>query len=755
MCTLKQQNRSYLITLKRGTGKRLSGHKIIFSLALATLGILAHLPGQSPNPIFRKKETRAVVVGISDYLEVDDLSYAHRDAEAFADYLRSPAGGSVPEENISLLLNEKATRGSVVKALYLLLKNSHPGDRAIIYFAGHGDVETISESNQKGYLLAYDASSTAYVIGGALEVSDLQNIITGLAQDKKAEVVLISDACRAGQLAGNEIRGNMVTSEQLARFNDNVSKILSCESEQVSLENEIWGGGHGVFSYHLTRGLVGRADKNNDEAISLREIRDYLEENVARATGDKQMPRTAGNNSKNIFYFDREVLASILLEESSDPVRSDFAATERGRSPKTPDKSDCEKCKAFEKALADNHLLYPEAGAAYTIFRELKSENKIAAARLEEMSDDLAVALQDNVQLVLNAYLKTSPEELEQRWSHNEIYSYYPEYLSVAADLLGPGHVLYDDLRTRQLYFEGLELRLEAEKNKDKKLLAQAMDKQQAVLEKDATASYAYNEIGLLLRRLRREKEATAYFEKANLYAPTWVLPMVNQVANYVDIGALEEARAMAERAIALDSTFALAFHNLGYVYERSGEQEKAIKAYFKAMELNPGYGKTYYNLGSISLSREDYPATEQYWLQFAERQNEPTAFIWSNLGAVAEMQRKTEAARSYLEKALEIDPDFANAYYNLGEHHLHTGEISAARAAIAKYREKAPSESDAYYLLAAVELKAGNAALAMQHLKTAFKQGFKSADQILAEGYFESLQGKKEFDQLLEKMRK
>jgi hypothetical protein len=39
--------------------------------------------------------TRAVVVGISDYQSSDipDLKYAHRDAEAFAAWLKSPAGG--------------------------------------------------------------------------------------------------------------------------------------------------------------------------------------------------------------------------------------------------------------------------------------------------------------------------------------------------------------------------------------------------------------------------------------------------------------------------------------------------------------------------------------------------------------------------------------------------------------------------------------------------------------------------------------
>ncbi|MBK9016870.1 MAG: hypothetical protein IPM82_23965 [Saprospiraceae bacterium] len=45
--------------------------------------------------------TRAVVVGISDYQdpEIPDLRFADKDAQAFAGWLQSPAGGSLEEKN--------------------------------------------------------------------------------------------------------------------------------------------------------------------------------------------------------------------------------------------------------------------------------------------------------------------------------------------------------------------------------------------------------------------------------------------------------------------------------------------------------------------------------------------------------------------------------------------------------------------------------------------------------------------------------
>jgi len=55
-------------------------------------------------PVTQPSHVYALVIGISSYLEKDipQLKFANRDAAAFADFLRSRAGGSVPEENITI-----------------------------------------------------------------------------------------------------------------------------------------------------------------------------------------------------------------------------------------------------------------------------------------------------------------------------------------------------------------------------------------------------------------------------------------------------------------------------------------------------------------------------------------------------------------------------------------------------------------------------------------------------------------------------
>ena len=79
----------------------------------------------------------AVIVGISKYEAngITQLEFADRDAKVFADYLKSNAGGSVPEENIRLLTNENATFAAIYDALDWLLDVCKKDDLVYFYFS--------------------------------------------------------------------------------------------------------------------------------------------------------------------------------------------------------------------------------------------------------------------------------------------------------------------------------------------------------------------------------------------------------------------------------------------------------------------------------------------------------------------------------------------------------------------------------------------------------------------------------------------
>ena len=228
---------------------------------------------------------RAVVIGVSKYPTLPpnkQLEYAAADARAFQDYLKSPAGGSVPAENLQLLIDENATAGNIMNALAWLRLNSQEGDEAIIYFAGHGDTEMVTGGGV-GFLLASDVNPALYVGGGAISIDLLKAFLGGIVS-KGTTPLLITDLSRSGK-----------TTAALLEAWNNVTKIVSSAADESPYEGKQWGGGHGAFTYFLILGLQGLADNNVDGVVTLEELARFVDEHVGKETGGHQNPQTSGN----------------------------------------------------------------------------------------------------------------------------------------------------------------------------------------------------------------------------------------------------------------------------------------------------------------------------------------------------------------------------------------------------------------------------------------------------------------------------
>ena len=237
----------------------------------------------------------AVVIGISKYKNVPphaQLQFAHRDAEEFARFLRSPQGGALSPDHLRLLTDESATVGSIRAALrHWLPQASQPNDIVYIFFAGHG---VVAEQG-KGYFVAHD--------------SDPQNLhATGLSFDEVNQalsdrvraglVVLLADACHAGAIgwAGNpQIPSRAQNALEAIGGDGSLLKLLASRPAERSYEADKWDGGHGVFTYALLRGLQGAADRERDGVITASELIEYVSKLVPEQTGALQNPRVAGN----------------------------------------------------------------------------------------------------------------------------------------------------------------------------------------------------------------------------------------------------------------------------------------------------------------------------------------------------------------------------------------------------------------------------------------------------------------------------
>ncbi len=648
----------------------------LFTVALLLLGPAGY--GQSLTFKAESIRTYAVVVGISEYQDegISDLSYAHKDAESFADFLRSRAGGELSRRELKYLVNEEATLARIQSALEWLAKKAGDGDQAIFYFAGHGDVET-KNGQEKGYLLAYDTPFNNYRLN-AVGLDYLnEHIIRELAR-KNAKVVIITDACHSGALAGQSIGGRQATATEMMKRYANEVRIMSCQPYELSQEKRALGGGRGVFSYYLIQGLKGRANQGPKDVVDLYELEDFLQEKVRKETGKSQHPDIFGGLKKEALFFIDE--ATLEAMKSVEKAEMDRTLEEEVLS-RLATRDGYNNYAGFDDALKKGRLLSPEGRAAVDYYARLYADTNFIPLR-SIMDERLSIALMDSVQQALNAYLKTDPGELAQRVQYDEKYGRFPHYLEKAAEIFGPQDPRYQPTLAKQYYFEGLVLRLEAEQsgNRDS-LFRLALEKQEKALGQESRAAYIHNELGILLPELGEPENGIAHLQQAIGISPTWAIPYNNLAIEYKRQGRLEEAEENYRKAIALKPDFASAYSNLGNLLVELEEYRAADSLYRKGIELGPEYKDNYFNLGLLLSQSEGREAGADSLFRQVLRldPNYPEAYF--ELGNLYDYLGQADSAETLYLRAIGLRPDYVEAHQNLGILYYSQGQMEEAES--------------------------------------------------------------------------
>ncbi len=591
---------------------------LFFALALAAVPLFSQTEkGASPvaNPqsaYAHQHSTRAVVVGISDYQHksIPDLQFADRDARAFAGWLATLPGGSLPQENVTLLLNENATAGRVVAALDGLAETAEEGGLTLIYFSGHGDIEKTT-SRQNGYLLCHDAPATTYPAGGCVPLGYLQDIVSTISE-KKGLVVLVTDACHAGKLAGSAINGTQTTNAALARQFANEVKIMSCQANELALEGEQWGGGRGVFSFHLVDGLTGLADQNGDGSVSLLELGRYLEDHVtAEAAPHPQTPVALGDRA-----FQLARTGSAVAGGTPKPPANIKKTEMRG----FISAADSVAHNGFLAAIGRGDFLEP-AGDCAELFYQKLAASPSAAPMLGLLRRNYAAALQDEIQQAINALLDNDPYEANNWYFHPEKYSRYPAYLDRAIQLLGEKHYMTASLKSKKAYFEGYEIAktmvgAEGDPARRDSLRGAAKGKYLAGIGFDPDAAYLYFAIGDLyyLTSPYQTDSLLLWCKRAFEHSPGWVTPALEISNEYKSAqGQMDLAEKWMLEAVKVLPNSYLVQWRLSWLRAVQGRRDELVEICKKLIAEKPDLFNGYATLGgSIYIMDGDFPETER-----------------------------------------------------------------------------------------------------------------------------------------------
>ena len=265
----------------------------------------------------------AVVAGVNFYQDerIPDLKGAVNDAWNFYHYLVSPNGARFEPDRVRLLLNEQATRAGIEDALGQFLTSACPQDKVVIYFAGHGAPEP--DRPEEAFLLMHDTNLDS-MVSSAVSMSQLPKFLQWRA-GQTAELLMLIDACHSGNIKFPNQRG--ITSTSLKNSELGLLEKTRAKSVQSTLKKMVknqngWGaisaaaanqtagesaGGvcqlagkdynGGLFTCALLESFDGKADQNQDKALSLDELFKHVSGRLVSMRGLDQIPQRSGNMS--------------------------------------------------------------------------------------------------------------------------------------------------------------------------------------------------------------------------------------------------------------------------------------------------------------------------------------------------------------------------------------------------------------------------------------------------------------------------
>ncbi|MBI3935282.1 MAG: tetratricopeptide repeat protein [Acidobacteria bacterium] len=593
----------------------------------------------------------AVVIGVSEFENLPKeewLEYANRDAKTFYDFITSPRGRAFPPENVFLLTDKEALSQAMrTKLGSTLAKKIKPEDTVYIFIATHGTVER--EAAKEGYLMAYD-SDREDLYTSAMPMRELGNIMQNRLKNAR-RIFLFADVCRAGKLG--QVQGAVNRYIEDASSKTETMGLLASRPNEFSRESDQWGGGHGVFTYYLLKGLMGEADVDKDNTVTASELISYLQTNVEDATERQQHIRDFGD-------FEPETPMSFV--DKPGPENSHLAASFR-RSPTlvaalqggVPRESDVVR-DALDRAIAEGRLLSPAGNSAWDIYQRYL-QYPLAEEERSEAEDQMVIVLASAGDKVLWAYRRG-----------DQVIPLNAAKYAEGAELFGrASEISRDDLalQSKAKFMAGRAMVENRQFDQGIALLREAVSL-------DPAAAYAYNGLGIAYMEQQRWNEAIENFRAASARAQMWVYPHYNLATLYAkNLRRFREAEEEFRAGIAIENELGLKYaylhYNLGALYLEQRRFPQAEEQFRRAIELKPDDGRNYTGLGMVFEMRKNLRDAEANYLK-AGALDPKLVQPRLQLAELYRQQRQPELQQRVLEEAMAADPADPTVLAMLGQ---------------------------------------------------------------------------------------
>lgn len=228
----------------------------------------------------------AVVIGIEAYQTIPGSDYSRKDAETVKGYL---AALGFQERNIELIIDQRATKSAVEKAVEAWLPNQATKESTVfVYFSGHGAPEP---STGEAYMVPYDGDPNYLAVTGY----SLKRLYEQLAKLEVKEIIVVLDSCFSGaggrSVLAKGARPLVMTTNSIP-MSKNMAVLSATQGAQISTSSP--EKGHGVFTYYFLKAV--KEGKTNIPEI-YEHIKPQVEDEAKQLNVQQSPSLTPGTDS--------------------------------------------------------------------------------------------------------------------------------------------------------------------------------------------------------------------------------------------------------------------------------------------------------------------------------------------------------------------------------------------------------------------------------------------------------------------------
>lgn len=188
------------------------------------------------------------------------------------------------------------------------------------------------------------------------------------------------------------------------------------------------------------------------------------------------------------------------------------------------------------------------------------------------------------------------------------------------------------------------------------------------------------------------------------------LMDLFDEAASFFAAGALDSARACYKQILTLDTCNARALHALGVLAYQQHNIEEALLYLTGVLEKYPDYLDAYKSLGKIQYGLGRLLAAKCSFCMALKIEPESVTVLCELASVCREMQAY-EQSEEYLQKALQLNRSCSIVHYELGRLRLSQKQYHAAITCLLAAIELQPDYAEAYAQLEFVYTMQGNAA--------------------------------------------